>query len=321
MLRWLSPLPTPWQRWKDAGVLAVTNRNEWNTADTAIVAAAEFIRAFAACATDEERAGVQTKWPTISQAKAIFDCESLNKWELEAWLMAGLTDRGAARRCGLRPAVVGVYEHLFFAMREFLYQREALAEKLFGAFVFIKFADEELGRFWHYLGLTAPRAVLRRFITAYRAAWEPGTPQLLSSYLKPDAPVSLSMQAFVAINLLPDNTKPAAIFFESHLGLIEAERETDPARKKERVNQIKQTMVEFTRGYLAGKTAEELLRLLRYLPSLEGVTAKMRALVAGGHIAPLLAAQGVKNLPAELCELPDLVGLSPARESGALEGA
>ena len=319
--RWLGPMRKPDWRWEAATKVAVASPADLTCVDPDVVAAGEFLRAFTSCSTDEDRAAVRAKWPTINQAKAVFDCESLHKWELEAWLMAGLTDRGIANRCKIPTAVVGAYERLFFARREYLGHREDLAQKLFGAFLFLTFGDEEVGRFWHYLGLVAPHAVLRDYITSYHAAWQPGTPHLLSVYLKRDAPVSLSMQAFIAIMLLPGNTRTAPIFFESHLGIIEAECETDPARKKEKIDQIKRTMVEFTRGYLAGKTAEELLLLLRYPPSMKRAAARMRALVAEGHFVPFLTAQGIKILPVELCELPNVVGSLPPRESGASEGA
>ena len=44
--------------------------------------------------------------------------------------------------------------------------------------------------------------------------------------------MSLEVQGFVANYLLSNNAKAAPIYFHCHVGLIEAERETDPNGKQ-----------------------------------------------------------------------------------------
>ena len=268
----------------------------------------DYLDALANCTTDDERMVVQRRWPEISEARAIFNANNPRRWELEAYLLSGESDEEVAARFGLTPRTVATYVSLFFAMRFFVTEPEWLALKMFGSAFALNFRDNQLQQFWAWVGICGGPIMLETVVAAFHASWQPGTSPLLSVYLAPDAPVALNMQALVAINLLIPNTKTAPIYFESHLGLIEADLETDPARKKEKIDQLKRTMIEFTRGFLDGKSAEELLLLLRYPPSLERAQAKMLALVAKGDFAPPLAARGVQQLPVELCEVPDFVG-------------
>jgi hypothetical protein len=261
-IRALAPLPKPWRRWEAATNLARGKPTEHQPTDLAVVAATKYLRALASCATDDERVAVETRWPVISQAKAIFERDDPRRWEVEAWIMCGQSDREVANRCGLSPAVVAMYEKLFFARREFLRDPEQLAQKLFGPSVFLNFRNEELGRFWSWAGLTAPTAVLVKLIESFHAVWRADTPPTLSAYLRSDDLVPLKVQAFVATHVLSNNVKAAPIFFHTHMGLIEAECEFDPARKEEKINQLKRTMVEYARGFLAGKSAKQLQRLL-----------------------------------------------------------
>ena len=76
MHRWLSPLPTLWQRWKDAGGLDKADRNVRCRNDADLAAAIDYLDALARCTTDDERAAVQLRWPEISQARAIFDADT-----------------------------------------------------------------------------------------------------------------------------------------------------------------------------------------------------------------------------------------------------
>jgi hypothetical protein len=305
-------LPNPWQRWKDAADLAKVDRNERHGKDADVVAAADYLDALARCTTDDEQAEVRERWPEISQASDIFVADSLERWELEGHILAGASDDDIAQRVGLSPRTIATYASLFCAMRDFVDEPEWLATKLFGYPLALYFRENQLREFWAWIGICGGPVMVSRFVSDFRATWQPGTPPLLSVYLRADAPVSLSLQAFVAIKLLPGNAKTVPILFETHLGLIEAERETDPARKKEKLDQLKRTMIEFTRGYLAGKTAEELLQLLRYPPSLERVTAKMREL-AGAVCFELPKG---KSPDGTLVGLPELAGPT-LRENGA----
>ena len=139
----------------------------------------------------------ELRWAEISQAKAIFDCDDPRKWEIEAWIICEQSDKQIANRCGLSAKVVAVYEKLFCSLREYLHNPEALANKMFGVAIGVKFGDLDLGRFWSYVGLTEPTAALVQVIEAFRAAWKPGTLPVLSVYLSEG--VQLNIQALVSM--------------------------------------------------------------------------------------------------------------------------
>jgi hypothetical protein len=319
-MRWLSPLPNFARRWEEAARLVKVKPGERQCNDAAVAAAAEYLDALARCTTDHERAAVQRQSPEITEARAIFDADNPCRWELEAYLLSGESDEEVAARLGLSPHTVATFVSLFCAMRDFVDQPEWLASKMFGCAFTLHFRDNQLREFWAWVGICGGPVLLKRVIAEFHAAWQPGTPTTLSAYLRADAPVSLSAQALVASLILPSNAKTAPILFETHLGLIEADRLNDPARKKEKIDQLKRTMIGFTRGFLDGKSAEELLRLLRYPPNLERVQAKMRALLVEGDFDPLLAVQGTKPFVAGSAGSPELAVRLP-QQSGAPGGA
>ena len=115
MLRWLSPLPTPWQRWKDAGGLDKADRAAKCKNDASVAAAVDYLDALACCTTDKEQAVVQQRWPHIAEARAIFDANDPRRWELEGYVLSGETDDEIAARLGLSPRTVATFVSLFFA--------------------------------------------------------------------------------------------------------------------------------------------------------------------------------------------------------------
>jgi hypothetical protein len=297
-MRWLSPL-APARRLEEAARLAKLKPAERYCDDPDIAAAADFLAALEACGTRGEQARVLRRWPDIVRASEISARNGTQRWAVEAWILHGLADCEIADRCGLKPEVVRVYESLFFAMREFLSEREALAQKLFGSAFSLIFRNSEVGRLWAYVGLTQPAAALTEFIDSFHAARERGTPPELSVYLRAGAPVSLEVQSFVAHYLLSNNVEAAPIYFHCHVGLIEAQRETDPKRREEMKEKLKRVLVEYARGVLAGKTERQLQRLLRHPPK----RSQARKSVASAQEQPMKSALAIPTTAASHAEL------------------
>lgn len=316
MTRWFFPLPDPAQRWNDAVRLAKAKPSERYSSSSEVTAAIEYLTALESCETDDARAALRSRWPHLAQARAIYDANTVPRWELEAYILSGESNEEVAARLGLSPRTVATYVLLFFDLRAYIAEPEWLIGKMFPGFT-LKFQDHQLREFWAWVGLWGGPILLRRHVAEFRAAWQPHSAPLLRVYLREDAPVSLNSQAFVASFLLPGNTKTVPIIFETHLGLIEAERESDPARQKELIDQLKRTMIAFTRGYLSGKTAEELLCLLRYPPSLDRVRAKMRAMGDEGRIALCDFVARVKSSPLRPADSPELDDLLRSVASGS----
>ena len=152
MHRWLGPMRKFHHRWEAATELAAMPGDP-NGTDRDIVAAAKYQQTMLQCSSDADREKVRTRWAEISQAKAIFDCDDPRKWEIEAWIICEQSDKQIANRCGLSAKVVAVYEKLFCSLREYLHNPEALANKMFGVAIGVKFGDLDL---WSFLVFRGP---------------------------------------------------------------------------------------------------------------------------------------------------------------------
>jgi hypothetical protein len=263
-MRWLAPLPPPHHRWIAATKVATAGADNLDLVDDpAVVEAVKYVRALGACTTDDESAAVQVRWPAIRTAQAIFEGDGPRRWALEAWILTAQPDDDIAARCGLSRHAVAAYEALFFARREYLSQPEWLAQKMFGPFMNLTFRNEEVSRFWAWVGLTGPRAALNKYIETFHSAWWPGVPAVLSLYLQPSTPASLSAKALVATHVLPANHNTAIAWAAFRLRLIESEGLPDPRQREVASLRLKQDLVRYTAGVLAGRPPEKLRHLLR----------------------------------------------------------
>jgi hypothetical protein len=243
MMRWLDPLPPPHCGWLAASELARAAHGEPDTADPALVEAANYIQALAACTTDDERVAVKTRWPAIAAAQQIFECGRPRQWELESWILAGETDDQIGTRCGLSSQTVAAYSVLFFERRSYLDDPEFLSQKLFGPAFCLKFRNDQIGEFWGWVGLCGGPVHLKTFLDTFYAAWRPGEPAVLGIYLQPDTPAPLSMKAMVATHVLPENHDTAVAWISFHLRLMAAEAMPDPRQSEVAFLRLKQDLV------------------------------------------------------------------------------
>jgi len=259
-MRWLAPLPRLDSRWQ-----AVCQAADGLPVPADVVAfidveAVAYLKLLSICTTDAERAAVRARWPAISQALDIFKANGPQRWEVEARVLSGQTDDEIATHCGLTSDVVAVYKNYFFSVgSEYLEHPDWLEKKIFGLWP-PTFGIDQVDRFWAWLALAGGPAILDSFVKAFHAEWRVGTPATLIAYLRPDAAVSLAIQAVVAIKVLPKSVNTAEIFFQTHLGLIEAHR--DPVRTEEKLDQLKRKMVAYTFALLNRASARQLKRLL-----------------------------------------------------------
>jgi hypothetical protein len=298
-MRWLSPVPNPARHWEEAARLAKLKPAERHCDDPDVAAAADFLAALEACITRGEQAEVFRRWSDIVWAHEIFRKNGPQRWSTETWILHGLADHEIADRCGLKPKVVRIYETLFFSMREYLHQPEALVNKLFGLACNVRFRNNEVARLWAYVGLTGNTATVTQYIDAFHRARQPGTPLTLGVYLREGAEVPLDVQAFVAHYLLVNNVNHAPIFWHIHLGLIVAEREPDPVRRQEMLDQLKRTEVKYASAWLAGKSQAQLQRLLRQPPK----RSQARKSVASAQEQPIKSALAIPTTAASHVEL------------------
>jgi len=262
-LRWLSPLPEPDRRWRAALDLAAepSSPERW-TDDPDVAEAVQYVRATADCDTDEQRAALREQWPSISEAHSLYEQDGPQKWAFEAWILTNESDEEIGSRCGLSSDVVAAYTKFFYSIdREYLEHPDWLQKRMFGLWP-PTFGNDQLDRFWAWVALAGGATELDSLVKAFHAAWQTDTPATLIVYLRPDAGVSLTVQAFISTHVLPKNASTAEAYFVTHLALIEAKAERDPVRKEEKLDLLKRKMVAFTFAFLSGASAAQLKRLL-----------------------------------------------------------
>jgi hypothetical protein len=115
------------------------------------------------------------------------------------------------------------------------------------------FKDDEVGRFWTWMGLAGGPVILDQLITVFHAVHPSGQPARLSLYLQPDAGVPPEMQAAVATAILPQSDAVAQAFFESHLLLMQAKAAEDPDRAAFLREKARDWIVRCGRAFLAGQ--------------------------------------------------------------------
>ena len=162
MLRWFSPLPTPWQRWKDAGGLDKADRDEQCRNDAAVAAAVDYLDALAHCTTDDERAAVQQRWPEIYEARAIFDADNPRRWELEGYVLSGETDEEIAARLGLSPRTVATLRLAVLRCCGISWLSPCgWPTKMFGPDFMLTFETTSFSKFWAWVGICGGPACWR----------------------------------------------------------------------------------------------------------------------------------------------------------------
>ncbi|MCY2987298.1 MAG: hypothetical protein NTY19_05460 [Planctomycetota bacterium] len=261
-LRRLGPLPAPDRRWQVACQSAQAGRDPLEDIAADLAEAAEYSKSLTKCTTDAERADVHARWPTLSQAHAVFQHDEPQRWEVESRLLAGQPDEVIAASCGLELAVVASYAALFFSLREYLGDRRWLRTKMFGWGAPI-FGNKDLGRLWAWTALTGGPYVLDMVLAAFHAMWRKDTHPTLSIYLQPDSQAPLNMQAFIATHVLPQGGKAAVACLAFHARLLEVEAIRDPREMQEAREQLQRDAAAYAFGLLNRTSPRRLQHLLR----------------------------------------------------------
>ncbi len=139
----LSPATWPDWRWERATGLAAGADGPSRWADDApTLAAVVFLRAVAG--------GAETPDPAVAEALAVFRADDPRRWRLEATILTGASTAAAAAAASLTPAVVAVYESLFFDVRPRLAARDWVAGHVVGFGPHLDGTPHGLGRFWRW---------------------------------------------------------------------------------------------------------------------------------------------------------------------------
>ena len=122
-----------------------------------------------------------------------------------------------------------------------------LNRKLFPGWLWPTFRNDELSRLWLFVGLDGGPAVLDSFVKAFHAAWQIGTPPVLSVYIRRGSPLPVNMQAAVATCVLPANRATAGVWVAFHVRLMGAEAMSDPRQREVAFLRLRQDFVAYAR--------------------------------------------------------------------------
>jgi len=112
------PCKDPRWRWLRAGYLLAHSRQPLRRDDEATRAAWLFRRELGRCHAEADGGRLARLFPAVAEAHSLYSAaDSLKRWEVEARLLGGETDDTIAARCGLTPAGVGAYHHIYFEVR------------------------------------------------------------------------------------------------------------------------------------------------------------------------------------------------------------
>jgi hypothetical protein len=245
-LRQFDPFRRPSWRWDLAGRIARGEVPRRNDLDAVAAAAVAFRQT---CEPPEAhpcaRRHLGSLDHDIASVVELHEAGGPLAWEIESRIVAGQDDITVATCCGLSPRVVGLYERLFFNVRECLDSRAYLMRHVVGHAVWEGFRNDQVGRFWAWAALSGGAAVLDLLVTSFYMVHVPGQPPALSGYLT-DV-VDLPLQSFVASSVLPMNGAVAGIHAGLHAGLAKADT-VGTGR-----DDVQRDLVRCAREYLAGK--------------------------------------------------------------------
>jgi hypothetical protein len=253
--RWqFDPLcPVDW-RARDAGHLIGGRRAQWAEATDSIVAAyVDYLRAVSQASSEADQRRVEETCPAIHTAHKLAQQDSLGQWELKARLLAQQSDEEIARRLGLSPEAVGMYERLFFNFGYCLHASGYIAGQVIGTGLNDGFHNEELGQLWMAFGYFGGPVVLDASIEAFRAVWRRGEPQTLSTYLRSGTGIDPNLQALVAATVLPPYGTAGKAWMAIHLRLMEADAVDDPDRRAFLRARVQNDLIRCGRAFLAGQ--------------------------------------------------------------------
>jgi hypothetical protein len=119
-----------------------------------------FARELSRCTTERQRGSLARRWPALLAAQRLHEGGGLVRGEVEARLIAGLSDDEIAARTGLGPEVVHSFEASFFCVRDRLGARDWLAYKAVGPGLLCGFAPDDLPGIWRAVAFGGGSLVL-----------------------------------------------------------------------------------------------------------------------------------------------------------------
>ena len=187
----------------------------------------------------------------IKRAHEMSTEQSVTRCELNARILAGQNDDEVAEHVtALTSKQIGIYETLFFYVRArskmtpWILKRTVRHRQMTG------FDREDLGEFWCFVAISGGLKPLEHFIQLYRTVVTDDEVVDLSRYFGSVDRVPLSIQAFVANNMLASVPRTAKARNEIQIAYSAAGATTGPKKKLEAIDQCRRYTVIAALAYL-----------------------------------------------------------------------
>jgi hypothetical protein len=222
-LRPTSPYRPPQWRWELAKRYKSDLRALTENQDYYLRNAFTLIRALERCRDDWERIDIYDSMPAgLTDAYDCFTEERLNRfrWEVEARLLAGMTDAEISAETGLTESAVRFYENVFFHCRDRLGVTTWVVQVAIPTPIQYGLTERDLDTLWKVFGYFSGPPVLKSVITCnYRV----GHASASSVEAARDLQIfsNIAHKAMLASRIMGVNQFSGAQMLESHVRLQE----------------------------------------------------------------------------------------------------
>src|SRR5580658_5249358 len=152
-------------RWQAAREDFQRGKHALKSKDQVIAKARRFLIEQSRANTDRERLRLSQRWPTLAATRAIHSNDGVERWQIEARLLAGTPVAEVARRTGIPVDLVKTYAALFFDVQGRLSAHDWIRLEAVGVGRWAAIPTE--GDIWRYVADSGGTAVVELLIGDY----------------------------------------------------------------------------------------------------------------------------------------------------------
>jgi hypothetical protein len=135
----------------------------------------------------------------LRAAYRIYEENGLIRWQIEAYVLAGLSNRETAVRTGIAAEVIADYVSIFFDVRSRLTAGGWISRHILGPTPYRGFREHDVRPFWALMAGSNGPDFLEVLIEEYLAAYRPGERAVMSVYFRPSVPISVQFSVAVSV--------------------------------------------------------------------------------------------------------------------------
>ena len=180
------------------------------TNDKWLIDAYRFQIALAKCKDEADRYELMDKYPDIYGAYLIYnrgDAEERHpaRFAIEARILASQSDYDIARRMGIRPEVIAIYENVFFNVRDKLSNKDYISTVVMGPSIYAGLTDRDYDLLWKLYGYMYGPVALDAFINSTSRTFRPEKIEEVDAALAEDIKSTLVKKVAVTMRTFTIN--------------------------------------------------------------------------------------------------------------------